>query len=381
MAFVDWFSSHIGKFIMTRSSPCIISGSGLFTPEEAINNEELVDSFNQAIDQKLPLEERAAAYSSSAFILKASGIENRHVLNKSGILDPNKMRPDLVEREDTDLSIQAEMAVKAAQQALDNANLQANQIDAIIVACSNLQRAYPAISIEVQAALGAQGFAYDMNVACSSATFGIANAVALIEANQAERILVINPEICSGHLDFTDRDCHFIFGDAATAVLIERKEQQQKGFDILSSHLETQFSNNIRNNAGFLNRTYPETANTRDKLFKQNGRKVFKDVCPMAAEHILNHLDKQDLKPESLKRLWLHQANLSMNELIAKKVMGRKPSIEEAPIILNEYANTSSAGSIIAFHLFQQNLNKDDLGLICSFGAGYSIGSITLKKI
>ena len=366
---------------MTRSSPCIISGSGLFTPEEAINNEELVDSFNQAIDQKLPLEERAAAYSSSAFILKASGIENRHVLNKSGILDPNKMRPDLIEREDTDLSIQAEMAVKAAQQALDNANLQANQIDAIIVACSNLQRAYPAISIEVQAALGAQGFAYDMNVACSSATFGIANAVALIEANQAERILVINPEICSGHLDFTDRDCHFIFGDAATAVIIERKEQQQKGFDILSSHLETQFSNNIRNNAGFLNRTYPETANTRDKLFKQNGRKVFKDVCPMAAEHILNHLDKQDLKPESLKRLWLHQANLSMNELIAKKVMGRKPSIEEAPIILNEYANTSSAGSIIAFHLFQQNLNKDDLGLICSFGAGYSIGSITLKKI
>jgi beta-ketodecanoyl-[acyl-carrier-protein] synthase len=78
--------------------------------------------------------------------------------------------------------------------------------------------------------------------------------------------------------------------------------------------------------------------------------------------------------------MWLHQANSNMNDLIARKVLGRDPSPEESPTILDTYANTSSAGSIIAFHLHRNHLNANDIGVICSFGAGYSIGSVIIKK-
>jgi beta-ketodecanoyl-[acyl-carrier-protein] synthase len=81
-----------------------------------------------------------------------------------------------------------------------------------------------------------------------------------------------------------------------------------------------------------------------------------------------------------LKRLWLHQANLSMNELIAKRVLGREFSRDDAPVILDEYANTSSAGSIIAFHKYRRDLAAGDVGVICSFGAGYSIGSVVVRR-
>lgn len=366
---------------LMMANSIVISGTGLFTPTATISNDELVASFNSHIDQHTQVENPEEHYSSSAFIEKASGIKSRYVIEKAGILNPDAMHPIIAERSNDEISIQAEMAIAAAKQALANANKTAADIQAVIVACSNLQRAYPAIAIEVQEALGINGFAFDMNVACSSATFGISNAKALIESGQAESVLVINPEICSGHLDFTDRDCHFIFGDAATAIVVEKREAATADnlYEIISCKLATKFSNNIRNNRGFLNRTHPETINSRDKLFVQNGRKVFKEVCPMAAAHIEQHLQQEDIASTSINKLWLHQANLSMNQLIAKKVLGRVPSTTEAPVILDEYANTSSAGSIIAFHLHHDDFNSGKIGVICSFGAGYSIGSVVLK--
>lgn len=100
----------------------------------------------------------------------------------------------------------------------------------------------------------------------------------------------------------------------------------------------------------------------------------------MVAEQISGHLTDLSITPDQVKRLWLHQANLSMDELIAKRVLGRVPTPEEMPVILDKYANTSSAGSIIAFHQYQQDMTAGDLGVICSFGAGYSIGSVILRK-
>lgn len=368
---------------MPETIRCAITGTGLFTPTESISNDELVETFNAYIDNHFDDDEnKARLYSSTEFIKKASGIESRYVMNKAGVLDPHKMRPEIGERKNDTLSIQAEMAVAAAKEALAAANRSADDIDCVIVACSNMQRPYPAIAIEVQNALGIQGFAYDMNVACSSATFGIANAVATVQAGMAKAVLMVNPEICSGHLDFRDRDCHFIFGDACTAVVIEAADHVATDtyFDILGCELTTEFSNNIRNNYGFLNRAAPDGVGTRDKLFVQNGRKVFKEVCPKAADHILTHLRLCDMSADGVKRLWLHQANLSMNELIAKRVMGRTPTEAEAPVILDKYANTSSAGSVIAFHQYQDDLAPGDTGVICSFGAGYSIGSVVVRK-
>lgn len=367
-----------------------ISGSGLYTPPFAISNDELVAAFNAYVrlhngrhaSEIAGGTRPALAESSAEFVFKASGIKSRYVMDKAGILDPEIMAPRLPERPNDQISVMAEIGVAAAQDALKNAGRRADEIDCVLVAASNMQRAYPAMAVEVQNALGTKGFGWDMNVACSSATFGIQAAADMIRAGNVRRALVVNPEICSGHLNFRDRDSHFIFGDVGTAVVLEPLSEAKGSntWEILGTKLKTVYSNNIRNNFGFLNRTAPEGEGKADKLFVQEGRKVFKDVVPMVSDLILEHLEQAGLKPSALKRMWLHQANINMNDFIARKVLGRDPQSLESPVILDEYANTSSAGSIIAFHKYSRDLLAGDLGLICSFGAGYSAGSVIVRK-
>ncbi len=368
----------------------VISSTGLFTPADSISNDELVESFNRYVAQynlqhsaTIEAGEVTALQPSSVeFIQKASGIKARKVLSKASILDVDVMAPRFAERADDEISVLAEIGVAAARDALARAGRDARDVDAVLVACSNLQRAYPAIAIEVQDALGIEGFGFDMNVACSSATFGIQTAADFIRAGNARSVLVVSPEICSGHLNWRDRDSHFIFGDVATAVLVEDADfAPPVHWDILGTQLKTRFSNNIRNNFGFLNRAAPESRDAADKLFVQEGRKVFKEVVPMVGELITDHIARLGIAPEQLRRLWLHQANAGMNRLIAQRVLGHEASEDESPTVLDTYANTSSAGSIIAFHLHSDDLEAGDTGLICSFGAGYSAGSVVVRKV
>ena len=368
----------------------VIAATGLYTPPHSISNAELVEAFNTYVaaynrEHAADIEAGAAEAlqpSSPEFIEKASGIKSRFAMDKAGVLDPAVMTPRLAERPDEELSILAEMAVNAARDALDAWGKPASGIDAVLCAASNMQRAYPAMAVEVQQALGVSGFGFDMNVACSSATFGIKTAVDYVATGSARAVLMVNPEICSGHLNFRDRDSHFIFGDVATAVIVERAEDAApgQGWDVLGARLKTVFSNNIRNNFGFLNRTAPEAAGAPDKLFVQQGRRVFKDVVPMVSDMIVDHAGELGLDPHGLKRLWLHQANINMNDYIARKVLGREPTREENVIILDDYANTSSAGSIIAFHLHGDGFAPGEEGLICSFGAGYSAGTVFVRR-
>ena len=367
----------------------VISATGLFTPSESISNEELVESFNAYVERHNADHADAIAAgvacalepSSVEFIEKASGIKARHVVDKANVLDPATMCPRIPERGDDELSIMAEIGVAAARQALESAGRRADEVDAVLCAASNMQRAYPAMAIEIQHALGIEGFGFDMNVACSSATFGIQTAADYIRAGNARSVLVVSPEITSGHLNWRDRDSHFIFGDVATAVLVEDADMAPKGhWEILGTRLKTVFSNNIRNNFGFLNRTAPESRDTADKLFVQEGRKVFKEVVPMVAAMICDEAERLGIAPASLRRLWLHQANAGMNRLIAHKVLGHEASPDESPTVLDTYANTSSAGSIIAFHKHSGDLEPGDIGLICSFGAGYSAGTVFVRR-
>lgn len=375
----------------------VISATGLFTPEQSVSNEELVGAYNAwaerwnaaNADAIAAGEIEAKTPSSEAFIEKASGIKARFVMDKTGIIDPERMLPHLAARGDDELSIMAEMAVKAAEDAIRAWGKPVSEIGAVICAASNMQRPYPAMAIEVQQALGIEGFAFDMNVACSSATFGIKTAADFVASGSVKAVLMVNPEICSAHLNFKDRDSHFIFGDVATAVIIEAEDQAGTGgWDILGTKLQTSFSNNIRNNFGFLNRAALPTDGHEpissdgltDKMFVQQGRKVFKEVVPMVSTMILDHAAELNLDTHGLKRLWLHQANINMNTLIARKVLDRDPVPEENVIILDDYANTSSAGSIIAFHLHQDGFAPGEAGLICSFGAGYSAGTVFVRK-
>lgn len=369
----------------------VISATGLFTPAQRITNQELVESYNQYVDEFnrnhkeqiengscLPLQP-----SSVGFIEKASGIKSRFVLQKDNILNPQFMAPQFPVRDDSELSYMVEMAVTASKQVIDKACIGADEIDLVIVAASNMERAYPAMAIELQAALGCSGYGFDMNVACSSATFGIKTAADAIKMGSAKKVLMVNPEICSGHLNFRDRDCHFIFGDVCTAVILEREADISTNnsgavFQVKDFKLITQYSNNIRNNFGFLNR---EAQEPQTLLFKQQGRKVFKEVIPMVAQLISELLETNNLSPEVITSFWLHQANLNMNQLIIKKLLGTLPEKNTAPIVLDEYANTSSAGSVIAMHLYHSHFASGDYGMLCSFGAGYSAGAILLRRL
>jgi len=375
--------------------PAVIAATGLYTPPQSISNAELVEAFNAFVERTNAANAKAIAAgeieplqpSSVEFIEKASGIKSRFVLEKSGVLDPARMRPRLPERSNEELSVLAEMAVRAAEDALARWGKPVSEIGAVICAASNMQRPYPAMAIEVQQALGIEGFAFDMNVACSSATFGIKTAADFIASGSVGAVLMVNPEVCSAHLNFRDRDSHFIFGDVATAVIVEAADQATDGWEILGTRLKTVFSNNIRNNFGFLNSAEvgaeagaPSPDGRTDKLFVQHGRKVFKDVVPMVSDMILDHAADLGVAADGLKRLWLHQANINMNDFIARKVLGREPAPGQNVIILDEYANTSSAGSIIAFHLHNADFAPGETGLICSFGAGYSAGTVFVRK-
>ena len=368
----------------------VISATGLFTPSESVSNAELVESFNTYVErfnaanaaQIAAGEMEALQPSSVEFIEKASGIKSRFVMAKAPLLDPGIMAPRWAERPDEELSVLAEMGVKAAQQALNAARRDPKDVDAVLCAASNMQRAYPAMAIEIQAALGIDGFGFDMNVACSSATFGIQTAADYIRAGHARSVLVVSPEICTGHNNMRNRDSHFIFGDVATAVLVEAKEiAPDPHWEIVGTRLKTVFSNNIRNNFGFLNCATPETIGTPDKLFVQEGRKVFKEVVPMVAAMIVEEAERLGIDPAGLRRLWLHQANAGMNRLIAQRVLGHEANEDESPTVLDTYGNTSSAGSIIAFNLHNADLAPGDSGVICSFGAGYSAGVVFVRKV
>ena len=374
----------------TELNPVTISGSGLWTPEHIVTNQELVTAYNEWAtrynDRHAAAiaagEQEAKPLSSAEFIEKASGIKQRYAYIKEGILDVDRMRPIIPERPDDALSDQAEMALHAAREAMHNAGKTGADIDAVIVSCAYTQRAYPAIAIEVQDALGINGFGFDMLVACSAATFALQRAYEMVAAGTARCVLAINPELITPQVNYCDRDSHFIFGDVATASIIERADTctSSHAFDILGTRAQTQYSSNVRSNFGHVSRANDVDPFGPDKLFHQNGRRVFKEVCPMAVTHLTEHVSAHGLSVSDIKRWWLHQANINMNLRISGKLLGREATFDEAPIVLDRYANTASPGSLIAFHLYHEDLASGDHGVICSFGAGYSIGSLVVRK-
>ena len=198
----------------------------------------------------------ALSHSSSEFIEKASGIKTMYLYDKHNCLDPNRMKPKTRPELPDNTSILAEMGIESAKKAIANAGITVDDIDGIILGTSHSARNYPAIAIEIQEALGINGYAYDMLVGCSSTTFAISNAFSDIASGLASTILVINPELTSPGNDFKIRDSHFIFGDACVATIVQGNLDNPKdAFQIRDRELVTKFSNNIRSDFSYMNRT------------------------------------------------------------------------------------------------------------------------------
>jgi beta-ketodecanoyl-[acyl-carrier-protein] synthase len=194
--------------------------------------------------------------------------------------------------------------------------------------------------------------------------------------------LALNPELVTPQVNFCDRDSHFIFGDVSTAIIMERADTctNPNSYEVLSTKALTRFSNNIRSNFGHMSYANDVEPFGWDKLFHQSGRKVFEEVSPVAAKHILDHLASLGLTPRDVNRFWLHQANINMNNMVIKQLLDDEVDPKRIPTILERFGNTASAGSIIAFHLYNEDLKQGDIGVICSFGAGYSVGSLVIRK-
>ena len=366
----------------------ILRGVGVVIPQDRITNEELVASFNRYAEienrRREKTGEAPVPLSNARFIVEASGVEARHVLEKTGVLNPERMTPVFPERPDDQLSLQAEFGLASARLAIEDAGLAPSDIDLVICACAHHQRPYPAIGIEIQRALGCQGAAFDMNVACSSTTFAMHLAVQMTKSGAVRNALVCSPEIMSGHLNFRDRQTHFIFGDASASLVIgaghDERRPPSPQFEIVQSEIWTEFSSNIRSNFGFLNRTAPETQFASDKLVTQVGNRVFKDVVVAASRFLRAFLERSGLGVADIERFWLHQANLKMIRALMRHLAGDE-LVERVPITLGELGNVAAPGSIIAFERTREEVPVGGHGLICSFGGGYSIGCQLLKRV
>lgn len=372
------------------STGTAITGSGVSAPSHVVSNDELCASFNtwvraenercaEAIREgtQLPLEE-----SSPEFVEKVSGIRRRHFCDRAGILDPRRMRPLIPDRAEESLSVQAELAVGAAERALEAAGRSGAEVDLVIVGASSLQRPYPAIAIELQDALGARGAAYDLSVGCASAGFGIQLASEAVRAGSARCALVCAPELPSAYSNFRDRESHFILGDAAAAAVIEPLDRAREGaYEVVSTFCATRFSSNVRNNGGFLNRCDEAHRDDEDKLFHQRGRRVFKDIVQLVPSLLIEHLAERGLGPEHVERWWLHQANAQMSASIGRRLLGRDPAEEQLPSVLGEYGNTAAAGALIAFDHHKEGLSAGALGVLCAFGAGYTVSGQLLRRL
>lgn len=368
-----------------------ITGSGCEIPVHSISNDELVSVFNEWVERENCAREKAGQplleKSSSEFIVYASGVKHRRVLEPTGILDPQRMAPRIPVRDDDELSLEAEFAVASSKKAIRKADIDPSKIGMVICSASHHQRPYPAIGIEIQQALGTSGSAFDMSLGCSSAGAALHIANNLVRGGAENAVLVTTPEIISGHLNFRDRQTHFIFGDASASMLVEALDEDETrpgAWEIVDTRTWTQMSNNIRSNFGFLNRAAQEQTGMVEmegNLIKQVGNKVFKEVTVAASHFIKDFLADNWLSPSDVKRYWLHQANGRMNAMIMKLVLGHEADPVTAPMVLDKLGNTAGAGAIVAFDEYSDDIEAGEYGLICAFGAGYSIGAALIRRM
>ncbi len=360
------------------STGTALTGSGVYLPPTSVTNDQLCGTFNTWIRRQ----NEPGGESSPDFVEKVSGIRARRYVDAAGILEPDRMCPSIPDRAPDALSVQAEMALAAARDALASAGRHGEDVDLVIVGASSLQRPYPAIAIEVQDALGARGFAYDLSVGCSSGTFAIQLASEAIRGGSARCALVCTPEIPSAYSNFRDRDSHFILGDAAAAVVIEPIARARAGaWEILGTGSLSRYSSSVRNDGGFLNRCDAARRDLPDKLFHQEGRKVFRDIVRLVPRFVTERLAAVGLRVEDVDRCWLHQANGRMNEAIAQRLFGDGVDPARVPSVLSDLGNTAAAGALIAFDRHRDGLDAGAIGALFAFGAGYTLGGQILRRV
>ena len=268
------------------------------------------------------------------------------------------------------------MGAAAARAALDDAGLQAEDIDLIILATSTPDQTFPASAVAIQAELGnTHGVAFDMQAACSGFVFALATADNYLKSGQFKRALVIGSEAFSRILDWEDRSTCVLFGDGAGALVVEAQLQNGTTTDrgILATCL--------RSDGRYRDKLYvdggPSSTGTVGHV-RMDGREVFRHAVIKIAEVIDKTLEKSGYQASDIDWFVPHQANKRILDGAAKK-LGLDP--ERVIVTVDKHANTSAASIPLALDAGRQDgrIKPGDLVLIEAMGGGFTWGALLLR--
>ncbi len=322
----------------------IITSVGHFVPDHKLTNRDLEKMVN----------------TSDQWITSRTGIRERRILEKG--------------------KATSDMAVKAAEMALRQRNIPADDIELIIMATVTPDTTVPTTAAIVQKKLGASKcWGFDLNGGCAGFICALATASQFIETGKHKKILVIGADTMSTIINYQDRNTCVIFGDAAGAVLLEPSPDEELGIRDFTIHLDGIGEKYLNVPAGGSRRpASKETVEKNQHFVFQDGKAVFKYAVSGITDVSKKILKKNNLDKKELKFLIPHQANLRIIDAVAKKL---KLDHKQVVVNLNKYGNTTSATIPLAMsEIFQQGLlGKGDQILLSAFGAGFTWGSLLLK--
>lgn len=314
----------------------VLAGIGGYLPSRVVTNEEL----SKTVD------------TSDSWIQERTGIKQRH------LSAPHETT--------------AFMGAEAARRAMADAGAEPGEVDAVILATSTPDQAFPASALRVQAMLGiGQGFGFDLSAACSGFVYGLSVADGMIRSGQVRGVLVIGSEVYSRILNWADRGTCVLFGDGAGAVFLRAGPNEGPG--ILSTHLHAQGSLGdllyIDGSVG-----QPD----RPGHLVMNGREVFRHAVAKLAGAVDEALQANGLQYSDVDWLVPHQANRRIIEAMGKKL---GLSSERVVMTVERHANTSAASIPLALAeaYGDERIKRGDLVLMEALGGGLTWGSALVR--
>lgn len=319
-----------------------VTAVGHFLPEERLTNADL----EQMVD------------TSDEWIRSRTGIRERRILR-----DDDKAT--------------SYMAARAAQELLDKRGLDADEIDAIVVATVTPDMLFPATACLVQAELGAgRAFGFDLSAACSGFLYAFNVGTGLIESGQCEKVLVIGADKMSSIIDFTDRSTCILFGDGAGAVLLEPSSAtggEGYGVEDIYQRVDGSDWHQLQQPAGGSRRPAThQTVDNHEHFLKQNGRPVFKQAVRRMAEASGEIMDRNGLSADDVRYLVPHQANRRIIEATARQM---DLPMEKVMLNIGRYGNTTAATIPLCLHDWEQDLRPGDRLILATFGGGFTWGA------
>jgi 3-oxoacyl-[acyl-carrier-protein] synthase-3 len=276
--------------------------------------------------------------------------------------------------------ITSDLALKASQRALEDAGINPEDLDLVILGTTTPDMIFPATACFVQAKLGTtRAAAFDLAAACSSFIYGLSVANCYIRAEAYQTILVIGVEIMTRIVDWTDRNTCVLFGDGAGAAVVRADDDNSSG--ILSTHIysDGNYTKYLYGPGG--GTLYPashESIDQRLHYIKMNGNETFKGAVKAMTEAAREALIYNNYQPENIDLFIPHQANQRIIDAVAERL---QIPTEKTFVNVDKYGNTSSASIPIALDeaIKQNKIKPGDLVLLASFGAGFTWGSALIR--